>query len=152
MMRKLLRGVRQYRALSRPARKTALKALAYLPKARRSLRRDGYATTLSALKDTGIPTMGPDEMPEVAHFVDRVARLRPLVFTCLERSLAVLWVAGDDAHIVRGVTRGETGEPHQFHAWVELDGLVLNDPQSVKTKYLPLSTDQAETAGPDSFR
>lgn len=96
--------------------------------------------------------MSTEEMPNVAHFVDRVARLKPMAFTCLERSLAVLWVAGDEAHIVRGVTRGKTGEPHHFHAWVELDGLVLNDPQSVKTKYLPLSTDQAETADPGSFR
>ena len=144
-------GIRRYRALSRPARKITLRALGHLPKTRASLRRHGYIATLHLLENTESPTVEPGELTDLAHFVDRVARLRPPAFTCLERSLVVSWLAGDGARIVRGVAPGTAGEPHRFHAWVEVDGLVLNDSQSVKTEYLPLTSTQAEAADPDAF-
>ncbi len=69
--------------------------------------------------------------------VDRAARFQPGRAECLERSaaaLALLRLRGWPAEMVIGV------QPRPFvaHAWVELEGHVLNDRDDVRATYLAL--------------
>lgn len=61
-------------------------------------------------------------------------------YTCLQKS-AVLWRLlrreGVEAELRLGVRRGE--QTSEFHAWVELDGRVLNDVQSVRERFVAFS-------------
>jgi hypothetical protein len=74
-----------------------------------------------------------------AWLVDAVARRTPWPANCLQRSLVLWWFLarrGIAAEIRIGVRR-RPGSPSgsrslDFHAWVELDGLVLNDLPSVR--------------------
>ncbi len=69
--------------------------------------------------------------------VDRAARFQPGRAECLERSaaaLSLLRLRGWPAEMVIGV------QPRPFvaHAWVELEGHVLNDRADVRARYLAL--------------
>jgi hypothetical protein len=70
---------------------------------------------------------------------------------CLERSLVVWWLAGDDSVIRFGVAPRTADKPHVFHAWVERDGLVVNDHPDVASHFLPLSADEVGSADPLDF-
>ena len=65
-------------------------------------------------------------------------RVLPYESRCLLESLALLWLlrrAGVAATLVLGV-RTLMG-PFEAHAWVEYDGLVLNDAAAVRGIYEP---------------
>lgn len=58
---------------------------------------------------------------------------------CLSRSLALhylLQAAGHDSNLRLGVSLADGA--FAAHAWVELDGRVLNDRQDVTSRYAPL--------------
>ena len=58
--------------------------------------------------------------------------------TCLERSVVVWWVVGGSevAEMQFGVRPSKTSVP-DFHAWVEADGVVVNDRANVSAEFLP---------------
>jgi hypothetical protein len=73
----------------------------------------------------------------LAATVNRAAQLQPGRAECLERSaaaLALLRLLGWPVEMVIGV------QPRPFvaHAWIELDGRVLNDRQEVRSTYIAL--------------
>lgn len=71
----------------------------------------------------------------------RVMRYSWLPGNCLSRSLALLWLLrrnGHDADLRLGVSLA--GGAFAAHAWVELEGRVLNDRQDVTTRYAPFPT------------
>ncbi len=73
----------------------------------------------------------------LAALVNRAAELQPGRAACLERSaaaLALLRLRGWPAEMVIGV------QPRPFvaHAWVELEGRVLNDRDAVRASYMAL--------------
>ena len=70
---------------------------------------------------------------------------------CLERSLVVWWVAGAEAQLKLGVATGDGSEPHRFHAWVERDGVVINDSPGVAAEFLPLVGQAVESTDPAVF-
>jgi len=69
----------------------------------------------------------------------RITRYSWLPGNCLSRSLALLWLLrrhGHDADLRLGVSLD--GGTFAAHAWVELEGRVLNDSQDVTTRYAPI--------------
>jgi len=74
----------------------------------------------------------------VAHLVEVAAARgwpRP---NCLHRSVTLWWLLlrrGVDTEIRIGVRRKEGGDGLDFHAWVEHEGLVINDARDVRTRF-----------------
>lgn len=70
--------------------------------------------------------------------VSRVRRYGPYRGNCLSTSIALLWLLrrhGCDAVLRLGAQLKPEGLT--AHAWVELDGVVLNDTADVVTRYTP---------------
>lgn len=75
---------------------------------------------------------------EAARLVDAVARRGPFRANCLQRSLTLWWLLrreGIDTTIRFGA-RNVNGAL-EAHAWVEFDGRVLNDVESVAAVFTP---------------
>jgi hypothetical protein len=74
-----------------------------------------------------------------APLVDFVSRHGLIRATCLHRSLVLWWLMrrrGVTAHLKLGARRADGA--FDGHAWVELDGIVLNDREDVTDNYVPL--------------
>jgi hypothetical protein len=130
--------LQRFKALEPPARGLFLRATALLPLIAISLRLRGFRATQSRLQtylskaelesSTFLPT-APDRRALTARMV-RSAAYRSLgSATCLEQSLALWWLLGRQgiASSVRIGTRKD-GEKFEAHAWVECDGVALNEP------------------------
>jgi len=84
--------------------------------------------------NTGVDTL--DRATCTARLVQAAADRMPLAMTCLVRSTTLWWLLGRqgiDSEIRIGVNR-DKGEFHA-HAWVEIDGRVLNDRDDIHTRY-----------------
>ena len=150
-MRKLLAGTANYLRAPASHRHALARALWITPAVVRSLKRNGYSTTRSWLDERPRPTSDLDDLDWVARRVNTAIEALPWPISCLERSLVVWWIAGDDAEIVRGVAMGNDTESHRFHAWVEYNGVVLNDAADIASEFAPLSGRAAETTDPVLF-
>jgi hypothetical protein len=87
----------------------------------------GSAATSEGAIDPGVQA--------IADRCARAARQLPLRTMCLERSFgtcSTLRRYGMPALFCVGVSRNP---PMRFHAWVEMDGQVLNDAQSVRNDF-----------------
>ncbi len=87
------------------------------------------------------PRLGRSENPatvqRICSGVDRAAAYYFKKAWCLQRSATttiLLRLAGIDAEMVIGVEK----IPFYAHAWVEVDGMVVNDHPVVKTRYAEL--------------
>jgi len=81
----------------------------------------------------------------VARVVAAAARNGPFRASCLEQSVALLWLLGRrgiPARLRIGVRKEH--EELEAHAWVELGGVVLNDSADVGERYRPFEGDLAE--------
>lgn len=61
---------------------------------------------------------------------------------CLRRSIALWWLLRNmyvPSAVLTGVKKTETG--HEFHAWVEINGRIVNDKVGVRQQYIPLWSD-----------
>lgn len=76
---------------------------------------------------------------EMAEVVEVAARRRLISATCLRRSL-VLWYLlrkeGIDSNLRFGVQKA--GTKIMGHAWVEIDGSVINDDENIIKKFTPM--------------
>jgi Transglutaminase-like superfamily len=138
--------LRRFRALEPRARGLFLRAAVLLPFISLSLRLRGFRATQSSLQD---------HLPRAASSVsDRsdAAQAQPIILTarmvrsaahrtwgrpaCLEQSLALWWLLGRQgiASSVRIGTR-KTEEKFEAHAWVECDGVALNEPEESHKHY-----------------
>jgi hypothetical protein len=76
----------------------------------------------------------------ICRAVNRLAFRAPWLFgECLHRSLAAWWLlrrAGYDPVLQLGVR--PNGERMDFHAWLEIDGVVVNDRPHVAQWWLPI--------------
>ena len=116
-----------------------------------ALARRGYQGAVGLLERTRRrPVSDRSEAVGMSRAAEAVMKRAPVTFTCLERSLVVWWlVGGDDAsHIQFGVAAKEGSAP-TFHAWVEMDGVPINDTTDVATRYLPLTTPVPPATGFD---
>ena len=144
-----MRRLRKYFALSPAARTLVLYSLVLLPAVALSLRACGMARTGALLKRLGRAgacdsgTLAPRE---IARLVDAAAAF--LRARCLSRSL-VLWHfvrnRGAPAEIRLGVSRLADGKL-SAHAWLEYDGLPLNDHADVLQRYAALPSRAKQTA------
>ena len=69
--------------------------------------------------------------------MDRAARYLPGA-TCLAKSIGLVWMLrgrGVAAHVRIGV---RTLEAFESHAWVELDGVALTDPNAPEGAFVPI--------------
>ena len=126
--------IRLFRALCSTERRLLFRAGTMLPRVDVSLRLRGWERTRTQWEQWA-DGMGPRhgiEPRRVAWLVERAARTVPWPATCLRRSL-VLWALlrrdGVHAEIRLGVRKA--GGSHAAHAWVECQGVVLNDRQDV---------------------
>lgn len=137
-----MRRFRKYLALTPAGRAIVLRSLLLLPVVAVFLRTRGMARTMAWLgrrrqrHGGGDPCGLPPQ--DIARLIDAAASL--LRVWCLPRSL-LLWHflrARDTAAELRfGVARPERGGL-RAHAWVELDGVPINDRADVIKHYAPL--------------
>ena len=134
--------LRRFSAQERPARSLFLRAAALLPLISLSLRLRGFRKTQTFLqKFLSLPSHPADtSASSTAQQTVRVVRAavrnslgHP---TCLEESLALWWLLrrqgiGSDLRI--GVRKD--GEKFEAHAWVERDGMALNEPEARHQHY-----------------
>jgi hypothetical protein len=138
--------LRRFRALEPNARGLFLRAATLLPFISLSLRLRGFRSTQASLQkriakdaSSGCDSSDPgktDRTALTARMV-RSAAYRSLgTATCLERSL-VLWWLLEGQGITSSVRIGTRKSGHKFeaHAWVECDGVALNEPEEAHKHY-----------------
>lgn len=134
--------LRRFSALERPARWLFLRAAALLPLVSLSLRLRGFRKTQAFLrKFLSLPSHPADiSVSSSANLTVRMVRaaVRTSIGhpTCLDESLALWWLLGRQgirSELKVGVRK--EGEKFEAHAWVERDGLALNEPEARHQHY-----------------
>jgi hypothetical protein len=129
--------LRRFSALERPARGLFLRASALLPLISLSLRLRGFRKTQAFLqKLLSLPShtvkISTSSSADLTVRMVRAATRHTLGrATCLEESLALWWLLGRQA-IASDLRVGvrKDGEKFEAHAWVERDGVALNEPEA----------------------
>ena len=132
--------LRRFRALEPRARGLFLRAAVLLPFISLSLRLRGFRATQSNLQKrlpAGLPGTSDQSSRAQAELTALTVRMvRSAAHrswgspACLEQSLGLWWLLGRQGipSSVRIGTR-KTGEKFEAHAWVECDGMALNEPE-----------------------
>lgn len=145
-----MRRLRKYFALTPAGRSIVLRSLLLLPLVAGLLRVRGMAGASALLGRLERRTERRDGTPaaqEIARLVDAAASF--LGAQCLSRSLVLchlLRSRGLPAEIRLGVSTPGDGKLIA-HAWVELDGLPLNDGADVSRRYAALRTAAIQSQG-----
>ena len=138
--------LRRFRALEPKARAVFLRAAVLLPFISASLRLRGFRATQSSLqKRIASRGSGGRDRPDVAKAARTALSARMVRAAahrtwgspeCLEQSLALWWLLGRQgiSSSVRIGTR-KTGEKFEAHAWVECDGVAVNEPEEPHEHY-----------------
>ena len=113
-------------------------------KTRFLLRTIGFASTIRLMR--AMPSFYPSREGPDPRWVLEIRRVSgsPYHGTCLDRSLLLWFVLlqhGLDGDLRIGVARSEDGSGIDAHAWVEFDGLVLNDAPDVATRFAVFDED-----------
>jgi hypothetical protein len=142
---------RKFRALPARQQRVAAAALVLLPLFWLGLHLLGLsrwrALTLRAAHARSHRTL--DDARALGELVNAVARHSPLPAACLTRSLVAEWLLrrrGHDAQLRIGVQR--TSDGIAAHAWVESEGVPVNDRPDIAESFLPF----AELAKASSLR
>jgi len=91
---------------------------------------------------------GSVAVTSIAALVNSAAALSPLDCTCLHRSLVLCWLLarrGVASQLRIGVRQDENG--FAAHAWVEVDGIPLNDSPEVHARFTAFERDFAAVGG-----
>jgi Transglutaminase-like superfamily len=138
--------LQRFRALEPNARGLLLRAAVLLPLISLSLRLCGFRSTQASLKKHITSAASKRHDSTDLAKAERTALIARMVrgaadrsiggATCLERSL-VLWWLLERQGIASSVRIGarKIGPKFEAHAWVECDGLALNDPEEVHEHY-----------------
>ncbi len=128
--------LRRFSALERLARNLFLRAIALLPLVALSLRWRGFGATQATLQrllsnayPKRDPTIVNKDAAVTAHMVNAADRHGLVHHSCLAKSLTLWWMLarqGISAHLRIGICK--EGEKFEAHAWVERDGIALNEP------------------------
>jgi hypothetical protein len=133
----MLKSLRRFSALERPAQTLFLRAAVMLPVVGLSLKLRGFEATRSALQKRvshAAPQTDSDFLSKqialTAHMVNAADRHGFVHPSCLVKSLTLWWLLG-----WQGITsqlrvgiRKEGGNL-EAHAWVEREGIALNEPE-----------------------
>lgn len=123
-------------------------AWALIPIAALTLRLVRLEPLLATLKrhcPTPHSAVDPDTVQSIARMMKVAARYSLRHATCLERSLVLWWLLrrrGIGANIQIGVRKDS--DQIEAHAWVELDGVVINDYPDIGATFAPLPTTDRE--------
>ena len=128
--------------LDTAARTAALVALWRLTAVTWWLRTRGFGDIRERIDSVSEPDAhaAPVSTAQLARIVDRLAHGVPWRTTCLHRSLALTWMLnerGVPAEMRIGVGRDGPDEALLFHAWVEVDGHVVNDSTEISARFAP---------------
>lgn len=127
-------------------RRTVLRAAALLSVVRVVLPRRGLASTRAAVGRVPLGRPASVAPSRATQLVEGVVRRVGGDATCLQRSLVLVHLLEHDgwpARLQIGVRRHEGAAA--FHAWVTLDGVVLNDSAEEVAKYAPFDPDRLPT-------
>ena len=139
----MLENLRRFNALERPAQTLFLQALAAVPLVSLSLKLRGFKktrATLQKIRSTVNSQMHSDLIKERAALTSRMvnsADRHGLVHpSCLAKSLTLWWLLGRQG-IASDLRIGIRKEKDKFeaHAWVERDGIALNEPEKAHRHY-----------------
>jgi hypothetical protein len=136
------------RFLDLPARERRLLAEAWLLLAVNAIRiRFRPASTLaSALvpAETGAARSRDETRAELALALARAAAHHVVAMTCLPRALTLraMLAARGVASVLRIGVRRRDGAI-EAHAWIEVDGAAVGEPEAVERRFLPLVTPRA---------
>lgn len=134
-----MRKLRTFLALSGAERAAFLQAWTWVCASKLSLRVVGLPRTLAWCRRAPTPTAAAN-LPRAARWVGVAARNVPGGASCLVRSLALLGLlhrGGTAAELRVGV--GRTAPRLEAHAWVEVDGVPVNDAPDVAARYPPFA-------------
>ena len=135
------RRVAQFRALSHADRLVFLSSAARLPLIWLALRLMGLAQLQALLQRGHLPTATPLHLPDIQRLgalVNTAACHTPFPATCLSRSLLLVWLLnrrGVKSDLRIGVRL--TGGLLEAHAWVECNGVPVNDRPDVIGQFEP---------------
>ena len=128
--------LRRFSALERPARSLFLRATILLPLVALSLRWRGFRATQATLqrsllndnqeREAALVTKSAAMIAHMVNAADRHGLVHP---SCLAKSLTLWWLLarqGISSHLRIGIRKKE--EKFEAHAWVERDGIALNEP------------------------
>jgi hypothetical protein len=138
----LHRGIIRFRALSAADRRTLLMCALLLPLVGVALRTVGLARIQARVQGSRVAApsrMSPDEIKSLGELVNIAARHHPFPATCLSRSLLLQWLLhrrGIPSELRLGA-RVSDGTLFA-HAWVELDGMPVNDEANVAGRFSTL--------------
>lgn len=138
--------LQRFRALAPEVRGIFIRAAVFLPLISLSLRVRGFRATQQSLQSLSIPSRAGKFVREDAADGERVKMAIRMVnaaarygwgrSTCLEKSLALWWLLQQQGTTsrVRIGTRKAAGKL-EAHAWVEREGVALNEPQQEHRHY-----------------
>ena len=128
--------LRRFRALERLARNLFLRAIVLLPLVALSLRWRGFGATQATLQRflsnahaEHDPALVNKDAAMTAHIVNAADRHGLAHPSCLAKSLTLWWLLarqGISSHLRIGIRKED--EKFEAHAWVESDGIALNEP------------------------
>ena len=133
--------LRRFSALDGEARGTFVRAIVALPWISRSLRRRGFQATRASLRK-GLSSAESLHSKDAARIETTVRMVRAAAkygigrASCLEESLTLWWLLARQG-IASDLRIGVRKESAVFeaHAWVERDGVALNEPEARHTHY-----------------
>jgi hypothetical protein len=135
--------LRRFSALERPAQSLFLRAMVLLPLVSLSLRWRGFRAT-QALLQRFLLDANPEQdqvrlrlrVALAAHLVNSADRHGFGHPSCLAKSLTLWWLLGRqgiESHLRIGIRKEE--QKFEAHAWVERDGVALNEPEEHHRHY-----------------
>lgn len=139
----MLKSLRRFSALERPAQALFLRALLALPLVSLSLRWRGFDKTRAALQKTLFGANSQLNLDFIKQRVELTARAvnsadrHGLVHpSCLAKSLTLWWLLGRQG-ISSRLRIGVQKESNKLeaHAWVEREGLAVNEPEEQHRHY-----------------
>lgn len=137
----------KFRALSWPDRRTLLAALLWLPVFRAGLRVLGLRRMQAWIQHKppgAVRTASPADAKRLGALVNRAARQGFFRDSCLTRSLLLCWLLrrrGVMPNLRIGVRL--VNGALDAHAWVEQDGMPINDRPDIASDYPPFHGDLA---------
>jgi Transglutaminase-like superfamily len=144
--------LRRYRALDAESRTLFWRAVRLLPQVTLSLRLRGYAKTEASLRSRA--RSHPEDIvaerdvalriEKTSRMVRAASRCGSLRATCLAQSLA-LWFLLQQQNISSAIKIGvrKRNTRLEAHAWVERDGVTLNETDEVHQHYAPFEREFA---------
>jgi len=139
----MLKSLRRFSALGRTAQTLFLRALVMLPLVGLSLKVRGFEATRSTLRKALSSATRPKDSDSLnkqtaltAHMVNAADRHGLFHPSCLVKSLTLWWMLGRQgitSELRVGVRK--KGGNLEAHAWVEREGIALNEPEQQHHHY-----------------